>query len=224
MRPPVSASRGCRVWRVTGPLRSPHQGGHVTRRRIGLGLFTCWCLAMATGGVADAQAAHPRRFARVLLLSIDGLHALDLANFIAQYPHSTLAALSHRGVTFTQASAARPSDSFPGLLAIVTGGSPNTTGVWYDDSYDRSLSPPASDCTTVGTEVVYDETIDQDLTQLDGGGGIDPVKLPRDPQQGCRPVFPHQYLRVNTLFEVIKDAGGSTAWADKHPAYEILQG
>jgi hypothetical protein len=174
--------------------------------------------------MADARAEHPRRFARVLLLSIDGLHALDLANYVAQYPHSTLAALSHRGVTFTQASAARPSDSFPGLLAIVTGGSPNTTGVWYDDSYDRSLSPPASDCTTVGTEVVYNEAIDQDLMQLDGGGGIDPAKLPRDPQQGCRPVFPHQYLRVNTLFEVIKQAGGSTAWADKHPAYEILQG
>src|SRR5262249_60357341 len=84
--------------------------------------------------------------------------------------------------------------------------------------------PAASDCTPVGTEVVYNEAIDQDLTQLDGGGGIDPAKLPRDPQQGCRPVFPHQYLRVNTLFEVIKQAGGSTAWSDKHPAYEILQG
>src|SRR5262249_16784753 len=97
-------------------------------------------------------------------------------------------------------------------------------GVWDDDSYDRSLSPPGSHCTTVGTEVVYNEAIDFDLTRLDGGGGIDPAKLPRDPQQGCAPVFPHRYLRVNTIFEVVKRAGGRTAWVDKHPAYEILNG
>ena len=107
---------------------------------------------------------------------------------------------------------------------MTTGGSPNSTGVWYDDSFDRSLSPPGSNCATVGTEVVYDETIDFDLTKLDGGGGIDPAKLPRDPQQGCTPVFPHRYLRVNTIFEVVKASGGYTAWADKHPAYEILNG
>src|SRR5262249_53979261 len=38
------------------------------------------------------------------------------------------------------------------------------------------------------------------------------------------PVFPHSYLRVNTIFEVIKRSGGYTAWTDKHPAYEILNG
>jgi Type I phosphodiesterase / nucleotide pyrophosphatase len=37
-------------------------------------------------------------------------------------------------------------------------------------------------------------------------------------------VFPHQYLKVNTIFEVARQAGLRTAWSDKHPAYEILNG
>jgi Type I phosphodiesterase / nucleotide pyrophosphatase len=40
----------------------------------------------------------------------------------------------------------------------------------------------------------------------------------------CEPVYPHQYHRTNTIFEVIKKAGGLTAWSDKHPAYEVLSG
>jgi hypothetical protein len=40
----------------------------------------------------------------------------------------------------------------------------------------------------------------------------------------CEPVYPHQYMRANTVFEVIKTAGGLTAWSDKHPAYENLGG
>src|SRR4029077_14906798 len=40
----------------------------------------------------------------------------------------------------------------------------------------------------------------------------------------CKPVFPHEYLKVNTIFEVARGAGMGTAWADKHPAYEILNG
>lgn len=38
------------------------------------------------------------------------------------------------------------------------------------------------------------------------------------------PVFPREFTRVNTIFEVIRECGGLTAWADKHPAYEILNG
>jgi len=191
-------------------------------RRLLIALFSVSVLGILTGtaGAEDQD----RQFRRVLLISVDGLHAIDLANYVKSHPQSTLAGLSARGLTFTSASSSRPSDSFPGLLAMTTGGSPNSTGVWYDDSFDRNLSPPGSNCATVGTEVVYDETIDFDLTKLDGGGGIDPAKLPRDPRQGCAPVFPHRYLRVNTIFEVVKANGGYTAWADKHPAYEILNG
>ncbi len=160
----------------------------------------------------------------VLLLSVDGLHAVDLERYIAQHPHSNMARLAGMGTTYTAASAAKPSDSFPGLLAIVTGGSPISTGVYYDNSYDRALCPPGSGCSTVGTEVVYDESIDINQDRLDAGGGIDPAKLPLDPKHGNAPVYPHQFLRVNTVFEVAKAAGFRTAWSDKHPAYEIVNG
>jgi len=71
---------------------------------------------------------------------------------------------------------------------------------------------------------VYDESIDIDSTKLDGGGGIDPAKLPRDGSKGCTPVYPHSFLRVNTIFEVAHDAGLYTAWSDKHPAYDLVNG
>jgi hypothetical protein len=40
----------------------------------------------------------------------------------------------------------------------------------------------------------------------------------------CKPVYPYQYLKVNTIFEVAREANMRTAWCDKHPAYDILNG
>ncbi len=37
-------------------------------------------------------------------------------------------------------------------------------------------------------------------------------------------MFPHNAMRTNTIFEVVKAAGGHTAWADKHPAYDLVNG
>jgi len=158
-----------------------------------------------------------------LLISVDGMHEQDLQQYVAGHPTSTLAALSSSGVTYSQARSAIPSDSFPGLLALVTGGTPKSTGVYYDDSYDRKLAAAGSDCKVVGTEVVYDESIDKNPDLLESGG-IDPMKLPRDPANGCTPLYPHSFLRVNTVFEVAHAAGLPTAWADKHPAYDLIQG
>src|SRR5436190_1980953 len=76
---------------------------------------------------------------RVLLLSVDGLHASDLAWYVGQHPTSTLGQLSASGRTYANATATMPSDSFPGMLAMVTGGTPRSTGVYYDDGYDRTL-------------------------------------------------------------------------------------
>lgn len=160
----------------------------------------------------------------VLLLSIDGFHAVDLVHYAKLYPHSAIAGLVKTGVSYPNASTSQPSDSFPGILSMTTGGSPRSTGVFYDDSYDRKLSPPGSKCATVGTEVVYDETIDKDDTRIDGGGGINPAALPLDPAKGCTPVYPHSFLQVNTIFEVARAAGLRTAWSDKHPAYDLLNG
>ena len=162
---------------------------------------------------------------RVLLISIDGMHAIDLADCVQANTCPTLAQLSSTGVTYTNASTTIPSDSYPGLTAQVTGGLPPTTGIWYDDHWDRTLFPAGSNCQgTPGTEVNFAEPIDIDPNALDAGGGIDVTKLPLDPAKGCTPVYPHNHIRVNTIFEVIKGAGLHTAWADKHPAYDLVNG
>lgn len=98
-----------------------------------------------SAGLPDGRIRH------VLLISIDGMHALDFINCAqgisgikggASYcPH--LAALAERGVNYLGASTSKPSNSFPGLMALVTGGSPRSVGAFYDVAYDRSLDPPA---------------------------------------------------------------------------------
>jgi Type I phosphodiesterase / nucleotide pyrophosphatase len=207
---------------------------------------------MAGEKLAPAGSQHPQR--HVLLISVDGMHQSDLSWWISSHPHSTLAWLAGRGVEYTHASTPVPSDSFPGLLAQITGGNPSTTGVYYDDEYNRELLPPGSPCTPgqttgLGTEVNYSEATDQNPDSIDAGYGIpglypglptsvlqlpgdvptieqrmiDQSKLPIDPST-CSVVWPHQYLRVNTVFDVAHDAGLRTAWSDKHPAYEIVSG
>jgi len=193
---------------------------------------TALTLLLTLGGVDTTIAMGQARSAvrptaplvkRVLLISLDGMHALDLANYVKARPNSSLAQLSQRGITYTNAHTSLPSNSWPGLLAMVTGGSPLSTGVIFENSYDRSLSPPGSNCASVGTAVVYDSSIDNEPNAPDGGG-INLKKLPLNPAKSCTPVYPHDFVRVNNIFEVIQQAGGRTAWADKHPAYEFLNG
>jgi len=192
----------------------------------------------------------------VLLLSIDGMHAVDFincSNGIAGanggLPYCpNLTALRSNAVNYLYASTSKPSDSFPGLMALVSGGSPRSVGAFYDVAYDRSLDAPAS---TTGNGVAgspgacipfseptgdtteYDEGIDIDKLALNGGapagvdGGIQsiaPRRLPRDPAKGCAPVYPWNFVRTNTIFGVVHAAGGYTAWTDKHPSYSSVAG
>jgi hypothetical protein len=179
--------------------------------------------AVALAAVVTVNAQQSASgFKRVLLISVDGMHAADLATLARLKPDANMVALGKTGVTYTNASSALPSDSFPGLLALVTGGTPKSTGVYYDDSYDRALSAPGSKCEQKGTEVVFDESIDANPDLL--MTRIDEANLPRDPAKGCAPVYPSQFLRVNTVFEVAKAAGLRTAWSDKHPSYDLVNG
>ena len=82
---------------------------------------------------------------RVLLISIDGMHAVDYDNCVSAGTCPTLIALGKTGVNYTRTSASKPSDSFPGLMALVTGGTPRMVGAFYDVAYDRVLAPPAND-------------------------------------------------------------------------------
>src|SRR5271165_5628549 len=128
----------------------------------------------------DPAAETSGQIRHVLLISIDGMHALDFANCSGENGRTvtcpTLKALATTGLVYTQASTSKPSDSFPGLTAIVTGGTPKSTGAFYDVSYDRALSPPAQTTPygipggpdlcpkVVGTQIGFDEEIDADYT------------------------------------------------------------
>ncbi len=205
---------------------------------------------------AQAQDGNRSPIRHVMLISIDGMHAVDYLNCSKGIssinsgdpycPH--LAALRKTGVNYVAASTSRPSDSFPGLMSIVTGATPRTMGIYYDVAYDRSLDAPAKTtgngvaagpCTPgaapTGTRTEYEEGIDLDQTKLNGGapnagltdGGIssiDSKRLIRDPRSGCAPVYPWNFVRTNTVFGVIHAAGGYTAWSDKHPAYSSVSG
>ncbi len=182
----------------------------------------------------------------VLLISIDGMHALDYENCVngGYCPH--LAALGRTGVNYTRTSSSKPSDSFPGLMALVTGGTPKTVGAFYDVAYDRVLAPPQNTTgnglaggtcrpgVANGTTTEYEEGVDIDQSKLNGGGpystidggikAIDPTRLPRDPFDGCKPVYPWNFIRTNTIYGVIHAAGGYTAWSDKHAVYAAVSG
>ncbi|MBV9281604.1 MAG: alkaline phosphatase family protein, partial [Chloroflexi bacterium] len=213
-------------------------------RRVTVALLALLPLALAPAAPGATTAHAAPAVQHVLLISVDGLHQSDLAWYIQQHPDSALASLVSHGVEFTNAQTPVPSDSFPGMVGQVTGGDPWTTGVYYDDSYNHALLPPGTtNCAGAkpGTEVTYFEALDRDPNALDAGQGlaglpwsilsmtgtpqdlIDPSQLPVDPAT-CKPVYPHQYLRVNTIFEVARAAGMRTAWSDKHPAYEVLDG
>jgi hypothetical protein len=207
----------------------------MNRKIFGAAVGVCMFMGLqAHADSDDGPLGSRHQVKHVLLISVDGLHALDLSNYVATHPDSSLADLSRHGVTYTNNATSSPSDSFPGLASLVTGGSPVTTGLWYDDTYNRALSPPAQtdglgnpggSCPgKIGTNVAWDEAVDVDLTRLDGGGGLNQKFLVRDPMNGCRTILPHEYLRVNTIFEVVRASGGRTAWTDKHPSYEWTNG
>ncbi len=200
----------------------------------------------AVASAATGQPAHSggSRIQHVLLISVDGLHQQDLAWYVHAYPGSVLAALDRRGLEYSNAETPFPSDSSPGMTAQVTGGDPRTTGIYYDDTFNHDLFPAGTtNCSgpVPGAEAAYEEAIDVNSNALDAGQGlaglpgsilnmtsnplqvINPKNLPVDPKT-CQPIYPNQYLEVNTIFNVARSAGLRTAWSDKHPAYQMFDG
>ena len=213
-------------------------------------------VSAAQGMAAERRPSASGNVQHVLLLSIDGMHAVDYYNCVhgiagvnGGTPYCpNMATLGQTAINYVATASSMPSDSFPGLAALVTGGSPKTTGLYYDVAYDRSLDPPAATtgtglaggtCTPyaapTGTTTDYDQGIEIDDTMLNGGapgaaltdGGIasiDPTKLVRDPAAGCAPVYPWNFVRTNTIFSVAHTAGLHTAWIDKHASYSFVAG
>lgn len=110
-------------------------------------LYPTFVLVSAFVGSVAAWPHHRAPYKHVALFSIDGMHGSDVAKYVAKRPHSTIAKLVATGYEYTNAFTSAPSDSFPGTMNFMTGASPRTTGVWYDDTYDREFFAPGSNCT-----------------------------------------------------------------------------
>jgi hypothetical protein len=206
---------------------------------IAIPVATATSNAHGSAGTTDSSAIK-----HVLLISVDGLHQSDLEWYVARNPGSELAKLAGGGAAYTSAHTPVPSDSDPGMTAQMTGGDPKTTGVFYDVEYNRALLPPGTTSChgqPTGANVIYDSPDDINITKLDAGQGLKglpgsilqmtgtpqdllvPSTFPVDPTT-CKPIYPHSYLKVNTIFNVAHDAGLLTAWSDKHPVYESFNG
>jgi predicted AlkP superfamily pyrophosphatase or phosphodiesterase len=189
-----------------------------------------WALGLALlAPLARAGAAAP--YQHVLLLSLDGLHDADLTDpATSPYLPSVLDIANH-GIHYTNAYAVKPTDNFPNMIAQVTGAGPKTSGIYYDTTYNRAYYPAATFTgTPPGTTVLWTADIDKDPNLLSGGGNADissinPILLPQVLVNGTlQRVYPHNDLKVNTVFEVAHNAGLRTAYIDKHPSYEIVSG
>jgi hypothetical protein len=220
---------------VTNPLTTI-AGALVASLSIGLPVALP---ILGTAGDRDhSQIQH------TLLISVDGLHQSDLDWYVANHPGSELAKLANGGAEYSNAHTAVPSDSDPGGTALMTGGDPRATGVYYDVEYNHNLYPAGTTSChgqPTGADVVYDSPDDRDVTKLDAGQGLsglpgsilqmtgkpqtllNPATFPVDPAT-CQPIAPHSYLNVNTIFEVAHNAGLRTAWSDKHAVYESFNG
>ena len=177
----------------------------------------CLTLIAAAAVLSCAGAAHADRgdskVRHVLMVSVDGMHEQDLARCLRDRTCPHIAELAEHGVTYTDAHTPGLSDSVPGLAALVTGGGPVSTGLFYDDVYDRSLYPgwDKTCSTTPGIEVFLQELVGIDnfnggpLVHLDGGGDFNPQQIPRRKVGlDCVPVYPHNFIKTNTIFEVVK--------------------
>jgi hypothetical protein len=225
--------------------------------------------AVAIGGTVaipapSASASRKDQIKHVVLISVDGMHQSDLDWYIASHPSSKLATLSTGGAEFTNNHTSDPSDSDPGGTALMTGGDPRATGVYYDVEYNHAVDEAGAACTpgqpATGGDVIFDSPDDtlnavpdllnngsgNTFPSFDEGGSIYPngvdtnpsaiMKLSAHPQSGlnpgsfpvdpktCQPITPWDYLKVNTIFQVIHNAGLRTAWSDKHAIYTSFNG
>jgi hypothetical protein len=192
------------------------------------------------------------------------MHQSDLDWYIANNPTSELARLASDGAEFTDNHTSDPSDSDPGGTAIMTGGDPRATGVYYDVEYSHAVDEAGAACKpgqpATGGDVIYDSPDDtlnavpdllnngsgNTFPSFDEGGsiypkgvdtnpgaimnltphpqsGLNPASFPVDPTT-CQPIMPWDYLKVNTIFQVIHNAGLRTAWSDKHAIYTSFNG
>ena len=112
----------------------------------------------------DREDGRGRRIRHVLLISVDGMHQSDLRWYVANHPNSTFAKLIHSGSEYTNGAASNPSDSDPGGTALMTGGNPKSTGIFYDVEYSHKVDEAGAACSpgqpATGGDVIYDSPDD----------------------------------------------------------------
>src|SRR5437016_12612734 len=89
-------------------LRHPKVKGRDMKQSKQIALSTMLCLIPAL--VTTAALGDDHKIRRVLVISIDGMHALDFALWIKNNPSSAVGKLAARGVNFTNATSTKPSD------------------------------------------------------------------------------------------------------------------
>ena len=167
------------------------------------------------------------QYKQAIFLSFDGMHQFDLIRMITENPGSNFTKLVNNGIMYSAARATSPSDSLPATASIFTGAAPRTHGMFWEQMFDRSLYTGGTGCTgQVGAICDYSEAADLNSSLLDGGNAFNLTYLPHQKTSwgSCQPVLPHEFLRVNTIFEVARGNGLWTAFADKHLPYEFLNG
>ncbi|KAJ6102005.1 hypothetical protein N7486_004432 [Penicillium sp. IBT 16267x] len=165
-------------------------------------------------------------YKQVVYLSFDGMHQSDLVKYIEMYPNSTFASVVDSSVVFNNAKASKPSDSFPATIAPFTGASARVSGVYWQVTWAKDLYPPSSNCSgPIGAQADWSQVIDLNASSITGGNtfNLSAVPMKLNSWGVCEPLFPHDYLRVNTVFgyfpenaAVASNLEDQLAWDDLH--------
>lgn len=127
----------------------------------GMPSFRNYLLSTAFGAARDGQSNRPRRgrsecsrWPQLPACAVDqrGRHPFRRPDQLDQEPppSSNFTKLAGHGVVYPSAYTTAPSDSYPGMLAQVTGATPKNGGLFYDDSYDRKEHPSKDSYTRRG--------------------------------------------------------------------------
>src|SRR4051794_2270280 len=109
-------------------MKHTHMSAGPVRRRlfqVARAVSIALLLLIAVAPARSDEDPAGGKIHRVLLISVDGMHSLDLATFIKSHPQSALAQFAASGLNYTAASTTKPSDSIPAMAGIITGGTPS---------------------------------------------------------------------------------------------------
>ena len=212
-------------------MRAP--SGTSCRRLLAAAAVAGVATALAIGPSASAHRGQRPAAEHVLLLSVDGLHQSDLEWYVTNHPSSALAALTHHGVEFTHAQTPVPVRLVPRAWSRqvdrrqpAARRASTTTTRWNrrpaarrdDQLRGRRARAPRSPTSRRSTRTCAQLDAGQGLTGLPGSilqmtGNPDDADRPgaaaRSTRQTCKPVYPHHYIKVNTIFEVARSARAS---------------